>query len=177
MSASVKSVAENTSFSGAVANPGSCLVDDPGVANLQLLSHAEQQDILLLQQAILESVAQGHDPLDIINNEVCCLEERLLLNAVGSVMLLDEDGKLNVYAAPSVPPERGEPAPTVSGAKFWLCGNALYRGEPVFVSDTDRPALGRFARSGDRFQSAGVLVDADIRRRARDYRHLCAVQL
>ena len=44
-------------------NPGSCLVDDPGVANLQLLSHAEQQDILLLQQAILESVAQGHDPL------------------------------------------------------------------------------------------------------------------
>ena len=40
-------------------NPGSCLVDDPGVANLQLLSHAEQQDILLLQQAILESVAQG----------------------------------------------------------------------------------------------------------------------
>ena len=70
----------------------------------QLLSHAEQQDILLLQQAILESVAQGHDPLDIIN-EVCRLEERLLPNAVGSVMLLDEDGKLNVYAAPSVPPE------------------------------------------------------------------------
>ena len=85
-------------------NPGSCLVDDPGVANLQLLSHAEQQDILLLQQAILESVAQGHDPLDIIN-EVCRLEERLLPNTVGSVMLLDEDGKLNVYAAPSVPPE------------------------------------------------------------------------
>ena len=57
----------------------------------------------MLQQAILESVAQGHDPLDIIN-EVCRLEERLLPNAVGSVMLLDDDGKLNVYAAPSVPP-------------------------------------------------------------------------
>lgn len=117
-------------------NPGSCLVDDPGVANLQLLSHAEQQDILLLQQAILESVAQGHDPLDIIN-EVCCLEERLLPNAVGSVMLLDEDGKLNVYAAPSVPPEGVERLRLLCpGPNSGSCGNALYRGEPVFVSDT-----------------------------------------
>lgn len=117
-------------------NPGSCLVDDPGVATLQLLSHAEQQDILLLQQAILESVAQGHDPLDIIN-EVCCLEERLLPNAVGSVMLLDEDGKLNVYAAPSVPPEGVERLRLLCpGPNSGSCGNALYRGEPVFVSDT-----------------------------------------
>lgn len=85
-------------------NPGSCPVTDPGVPAQPVLSHAEQQDILLLQQAILESVAQSHDPLDIIN-EVCRLEERLLPNAVGSVMLLDEQGRLNVYAAPSVPPE------------------------------------------------------------------------
>ena len=117
-------------------NPGSCPVTDPGVPAQPVLSHAEQQDILQLQQAILESVAQGHDPLDIIN-EVCRLEERLLPNAVGSVMLLDDQGRLNVYAAPSVPAEGiARLQQLCPGPHAGSCGNALYQQQPVFVSDT-----------------------------------------
>ena len=69
------------------------------------LSSEEQEKILHLQQAILESVARGADHREVIN-QVCLLEEQLLPNSVASVMLMDEAYEfLNVYAAPSVPPE------------------------------------------------------------------------
>ena len=101
------------------------------------LSSEEQEKILQLQQAILESVARGDDHMKIIN-QVCGLEEQLLPNSVGSVMLMDNGYEfLNVYAAPSIPPEalsqlnRLRPGPGAGS-----CGNVIYRREPQFVSNT-----------------------------------------
>lgn len=101
------------------------------------LSSHEQEQILHLQQAILESVAHGDDHLEVIER-VCKLEEQLLPNAVASVMLLDQaDGVLNVYAAPSVPPEGiarlNGLRPGPGGGS---CGNVVYQGTPQFVSNT-----------------------------------------
>ena len=101
------------------------------------LSASEQEKILLLQQAILESMAHGSDHMDVINH-VCQLEEQLLPNSVGSVMLLDADGShLNVYAAPSIPPAGvAQLNGLVPGPHAGSCGNVIYRQEPIFVSDT-----------------------------------------
>ena len=101
------------------------------------LSVDEQEAILHLQQDILESVARGGETLDLIN-QVCRLEEKLLPNSVGSVMLMDEDYEhLDVYAAPSVPPEGiarlNGLRPGPGGGS---CGNAVFRGEPQFVQNT-----------------------------------------
>lgn len=103
-----------------------------------VLSAKEQEQILNLQQAILESVALGvNDHLAVIN-EVCRLEEQLLPNAVGSVMLMDEAYEfLNVYAAPSVPPEGiAQLNGLRPGPGGGSCGNVVYRREPQFVSNT-----------------------------------------
>ncbi|MFZ4551729.1 MAG: bifunctional diguanylate cyclase/phosphodiesterase [Aquabacterium sp.] len=101
------------------------------------LSKYEQEQILHLQQAILESVARGDDHLDVINR-VCNLEEQLLPNSVGSVMLLDSAHEaLNVYAAPSIPDEGHarlnglRPGPGAGS-----CGNVVYQKAPQYVSNT-----------------------------------------
>jgi hypothetical protein len=74
----------------------------PSPIEYSSLSSADQEKILHLQQAILESVAHGADHMAVIN-KVCRLEEQLLPNSVASVMLMDDEYKLlNVYAAPSV---------------------------------------------------------------------------
>ncbi|UCV14777.1 response regulator [Quatrionicoccus australiensis] len=101
------------------------------------LSIDEQETILHLQQDILESVARGGETLDLIN-QVCRLEEKLLPNSVGSVMLMDENYEfLNVYAAPSVPPEGVARLNGLRpGPGGGSCGNAVFRGEPQFVPNT-----------------------------------------
>jgi len=115
--------------------PLSCTTETPD-SGYDELTREEQGEILRLQQSILEAVALGHDHGQVIN-EVCRLEEQLLPNAVASVMLLDADGSLNVFAAPNIP------ATGVSrlnglrpGPGAGSCGNVVYRGKPVFVADT-----------------------------------------
>ncbi|MDD2662053.1 MAG: GAF domain-containing protein, partial [Methylococcales bacterium] len=101
------------------------------------LSSEEQEKILHLQQAILESVAHCEDHLEIIN-QVCRLEEQLLPDSVGSVMLMDNGYEfLNVYAAPSIPPEAVAQLNGLRpGPGAGSCGNVIYRREPQFVSNT-----------------------------------------
>lgn len=101
------------------------------------LSVDDQEKILHLQQAILESVAQGEDHLDVVR-QICKLEENLLPNSVGSVMLMDDNYEfLNVYVAPSVPPagisQLNGLRPGPGGGS---CGNVIYRKESQFVSNT-----------------------------------------
>lgn len=101
------------------------------------LSADEQEKILVLQQNILESVALGGDHMEVIN-QLCQLEERLLPNSVGTVMLLDtRQHHLNVYAAPSVSAEAAAQLNgLIPGPNAGSCGNVIYRQEAVFVSDT-----------------------------------------
>lgn len=105
--------------------------------NYSLLSNEEQEKILHLQHAILESVALGADHMGVIN-QICKLEEKLLNNSVGSVMLMDEAYEfLNVYAAPSVPPDGiAQLNGLRPGPGGGSCGNVIYRQEPQFVSNT-----------------------------------------
>ncbi|HUX81807.1 MAG TPA: diguanylate cyclase, partial [Halothiobacillus sp.] len=109
----------------------------PASIEYSALTRAEQEQILHLQQAVLESTAQGANHRAIIDR-VCLLEEQLLPNSVGTVMLLDESGEsLNVYAGPSLPAEGVErlngqrPGPG-SGS----CGNVIFHSAPQFVSHT-----------------------------------------
>ncbi len=101
------------------------------------LSREEQEQFLNLQQAILELVARGADHMEVIN-QVCVLEEQLLPNAVASVMLMDDaDVFLNIYAAPSIPPEGvARLAGLRPGPGGGSCGNAVYQQAPQFVSNT-----------------------------------------
>ena len=100
------------------------------------LSESEQQDILHLQQEILAAVAQNLDHLTVIR-QVCLLEEQLLPDAVASVMLLDEQKLLQLYVAPSIPAEAAARLRSLRpGPHAGSCGNAVYRGEAVFVSNT-----------------------------------------
>lgn len=101
------------------------------------LSGAEQEKLLQLQQDLLESVAQGGDSATLVN-QICKLAEQSLPNSIGSVMLVDKaTALLNVYAAPSVPPEG---AARLNGLKpgpgGGSCGNAVFRKVPQFVENT-----------------------------------------
>ncbi|WNB77473.1 bifunctional diguanylate cyclase/phosphodiesterase [Methylomonas koyamae] len=115
------------------------LNDGLSAANAEFctLTGEEQEKILRLQQSILESVTHGDSYLDVIR-QVCKLEEQLLPNSVGSVMLLDSSGELlNVLAAPSVPPEGISQLNGLRpGPGGGSCGNVIYTQQPQFVSNT-----------------------------------------
>ena len=79
-------------------------VDEADAIPSNQLSESEKERILGFQQAILESIAHGHDHRKVID-DVCILAEKLLPNSVASVMLLDSAGEyLDVHAAPSLGP-------------------------------------------------------------------------
>ena len=101
------------------------------------LNDEEKSATLSLQQSILESILEGHSPQDIIDN-ICRLEEQLLPNSVGTVMLLDRNHEmLNLIAGPSLTQEaRQKFSGLRPGPGTGSCGNVIYRGEPVFVSNT-----------------------------------------
>ena len=101
------------------------------------LSNEDQEKILHLQQSILESVAHGADHQAVIS-KICQLEEQLLPNSVATVMLMDDAYEfLNVYSAPSVPPEGVMQLNGLRpGPGGGSCGNVIYRQEPQFVSNT-----------------------------------------
>ncbi len=101
------------------------------------LSIAEQNQLLTLQRAILESVARGADHMEVIN-QICRLAENLLTNAFSSVMLMDDNNELlNVYAAPSLTLAQIHKInglrPSPGGGS---CGNVIYQQKVQYVSNT-----------------------------------------
>lgn len=103
----------------------------------KMLTDSEKLQMLLLQQDLLDLLSQGGEAKAQID-EICKLAERSLSNAIGSVMLVDHStGLLNVYSAPSVPPEGVERLNGLQpGAGGGSCGNAVFRKAPQFVEDT-----------------------------------------
>jgi PAS domain-containing protein len=122
-----------------IDGPQESAADEPDHPAIEYstLSGADQEKILHLQQDILMSVARGADHMETIN-QICRLEEQLLPNSVGSVMLMDDQYEfLNVYAAPSIPPEGVAQLNGLRpGPGGGSCGNVIYREEPQFVSNT-----------------------------------------
>lgn len=100
------------------------------------VSFEQQEQIFALQQKILTLVARNAPYLEIVN-QLCSLAEQLLPNAVASVMLLDQQGLMQVLAAPSVPPEGHEALNGLHpGPESGSCGTAVFTNQPVFVRDT-----------------------------------------
>ncbi|WP_428739231.1 EAL domain-containing protein [Sulfurimonas sp.] len=119
-------------------------IDQKSCGNLELInvdevpiSKEEYDQIINIQSDILGMIADGEDS-DLILDTLCLLAEKLLPNAVASVMFLDPKTELlNVLAAPSVP-EVGHKAleglqPGTGGGS---CGNAVYRDEAQYVVNT-----------------------------------------
>ncbi|MDY6941470.1 MAG: EAL domain-containing protein [Pseudomonadota bacterium] len=101
------------------------------------LAVSEQEGVLRLQQTVLEMVAFGADSQTILD-EICRLAERLVPNAVASLMVVDQSsGLLNVRAAPTIPPRGVEWLNGLRpGPRAGSCGNAVYREAPVYVANT-----------------------------------------
>ena len=67
----------------------------------------------------------------------CLLGEQVLPQAVASVMRLDGNGLLQVYAAPSIPvAAQVQLANLQPGLESGSCGNVVVQNQPVFVADT-----------------------------------------
>ncbi len=119
-----------------IPGTGFGLQQKPIVTGYASLESEEKDNILTLQLSLLEAIAREGDPLDILNR-LCKMAEMMLPNSVASIMLLDESGMLNVYAAPNVP---SQGIAQLNGLKpgpgAGSCGNAIYCQQPVFVSDT-----------------------------------------
>lgn len=97
----------------------------------------ELDHILSLQQEMFRLVAENCHYLTIIDR-TCEMAQALLPNSVASVMLLDpHSGELNVLSAPSVPQEGvASLCGLRPGPGAGSCGNAVYRNQPMFVTDT-----------------------------------------
>lgn len=101
------------------------------------LSEQEKNQILSLQQAIIESLLSDQPTLQIIDN-ICILEEHLLPNSIGSVMLYDAHrDRLDIFSAPSIPESAHAQFTNIRpGLNSGSCGNTLHQQTPVFVGNT-----------------------------------------
>jgi GAF domain-containing protein len=88
------------------------------------------------QSRVLEMIATN-EPLEDILASLACLMESHAEGMFCSVVLLDDDGlHLRHGAAPSLPESYTKCIDGISiGPQVGSCGTAMYRGEPVIVSD------------------------------------------
>lgn len=94
------------------------------------------EDLLQLQRDALEMVALGRDTDDILD-QLCLGAEKMLPDAVASIMLFDPSrSHLVVRSAPSIPQEGIEAlSGLVPGPDAGSCGTAVYSKEPVYVEN------------------------------------------
>ncbi|MDQ7042048.1 MAG: EAL domain-containing protein [Sulfurimonas sp.] len=114
----------------------SCTTLDDTNVNEVPITNKEYQTILDIQQEVLMLTAQEAKAQAILDR-ICEILELLLPNAVASLMLKkDDDDKIYVRAAPSIP-DAGWNAlnQIVPGPKSGSCGNAIFHGEAQFITD------------------------------------------
>ena len=105
--------------------------------NEVVITPSQYNEILNFQQTILNKVAAHENYLKILK-ELCFLAEKLLPNAVASMMILDKTtGLMNVLVAPSVPQVGHDALANLKpGNGGGSCGNAIYHNQPQYVSNT-----------------------------------------
>ncbi len=105
-------------------------------SNLPHLAPEEDWQLIQLQKRILAAAMGAGDARDIVE-QICRLAESLLAESVATVLLLNMEGLLDVFAAPSVPPDaQAQLSGLQQGPEAGSCSNAVLRQEPVFVTDT-----------------------------------------
>ncbi|MDY0021454.1 PAS domain S-box protein [Arenimonas caeni] len=94
------------------------------------------------QRQVLGAIALRR-PLPEVLVQIVRLAERLMPEALGSVLLLDEEGEhIRMGAAPGLPPEYNAAIHGLRiGPKAGSCGTAAWRGERVVVTDIDHDPL------------------------------------
>ena len=120
-----------------MTDPKSCQpLNDASVSEVPITSN-EYNQILAIQETVLGMMAYKNDA-NIIFNKLCNLAESLLPNSAASIMMQDPHTHLmNVLAAPSVPQAGHEALGGLTpGPGGGSCGNAVFRNEPQFVTDT-----------------------------------------
>lgn len=94
------------------------------------------------RDGVLEMIATGAPLADVLTNLVLLIESQTD-GMIASIVLLDEDGEhLRHGAAPSLPVAYIESIDGLTiGPQVGSCGTAMYRGEPVIVSDIQKDPL------------------------------------
>lgn len=96
----------------------------------------EERQLIHLQKDILRVTVGQENVRDTVEH-ICRLAEPLLPESVATVLLLNDEGRLDVFAAPNVPAEAQlQLSGLQPGPETGSCGNAVMRQEPVFVADT-----------------------------------------
>ncbi|NDU88754.1 MAG: GAF domain-containing protein, partial [Ferrovum sp.] len=84
---------------------------------------------------ILQALAGGAQAVSLAE-EICVFAESVISGRIASLMIVDENGHLQPLAAPHAPPELVRTlSDLIPGPHAGSCGNAIYRQEPVVVSD------------------------------------------
>ncbi len=93
------------------------------------------ESLFKLQAEVLEALAENLS-LQKVLDKLCQLSEKMVPNALATIMLLDDHGMLQVKAAPSVP-KKGVKALNnlLPGPNAGSCGNVIYQKKPVFVKN------------------------------------------
>jgi PAS domain S-box-containing protein len=124
---------------------GPCVID--GAAGIQLIARDVTERnrgaaFLARQAAILERIATG-SPLPEVLDEIVRMVEEQLPGVVGSILLLDRDGRhLRHGAAPNLPPEYNAAVNGLAiGPDVGSCGTAAYTRKPVLVNDIETDPL------------------------------------
>lgn len=97
----------------------------------------ELSKIISLESDVLELVS-SHEKTSKVLEKLCSLAESMLENSVASIMLKDKvSGKMSVISAPSVPQEGHDALSNLKpGPGGGSCGNAVFKNEAQYVSDT-----------------------------------------
>ncbi|SEQ62531.1 diguanylate cyclase/phosphodiesterase [Devosia sp. YR412] len=91
--------------------------------------------LLRLQTEVLEAVARG-EPLVSVADLLCRRAQELAPEAICSILVVDDDCKLRPLAAPSLPLAFSSAIDGLAiGPKVGSCGTAVFRNEPVMVTD------------------------------------------
>ena len=114
-----------------------CLILEDSELDEVPISEDEYNNILNIQQETLAMLAQSAHS-ELILAHLCQLAEKLLPNAVASIMLLDENsGLMNVISAPSIPQVGHDALQGLQpGEGGGSCGNAVFRNEAQYVKNT-----------------------------------------
>jgi formate hydrogenlyase transcriptional activator len=106
-----------------LASPNRCAMESEAVLDILrlILSGSPMPEVLSIIAQLVESQSEG---------------------ALCTIWLPDEDGKyLHCVAAPSLPGFSTQIGPTLIGPKGASCGTAVYRKEPVYVTDIIEDSL------------------------------------
>jgi diguanylate cyclase (GGDEF)-like protein len=116
------------------------------------ISADQFESILNIQQNILDSIAQDHTELDIMN-QLCRSSELILDNSVAIIMLLDQKtGLLNLLRAPSIPKENHLSLKNIEPSYGnGSCAAAIHSGNPAYVAN---------ASTDPRWENKRELVDS-----------------